>query len=135
MNQINLFVKNILCFPINKIYIIGKMRSWDNAELAYQTIYSMVKLERQLELAKSVQILLSELRKNGFDKKLYAQVSLWDLKVSKTSFSYNTPSKGLMLSWIDGGICIRHNGIIALQLPKCEYSPELESFLEEFIRS
>lgn len=120
----------------NFITIQSRKRTWKHVETFY--INSDEQLVNHRDLINQIKVLIKSIRERGFDKTLYAGISLWHLRISKKSFSGMEglpPKNSLFFDWTDNGIRIEQNGILILQQSKCEYTPEIEAVLQELEKS
>jgi hypothetical protein len=104
-----------------------KVQSWNSIETTYLSI-GLKDYLVMLNLAKSI-------REKGFDKIFFASISLQSLILSKSEYDFNkTPS--LCFSVLaEGNLTVSKIGergsTLLLQLPNCEYCPEIEALLKD----
>lgn len=101
-------------------------KSWDMVENFYKKVPPF---KGHFEIL----VLINEIRSKGFDKRLYANLSMYTLRISKKPFIDPAPKYSLFFHYkIDGSVEICQIGTkFSLHFPKMKYCIELEQLLKE----
>jgi hypothetical protein len=74
--------------------------------------------------------LIADMRAHGYDKKLYASVSVYWLRLFKTSMK-----DAILFDWPDEGMRITAGKITLLEHPKIEFCSALKTILNDLSKS
>jgi hypothetical protein len=117
---------------LNKMFKTKKAKnihdySWDEVIFFYNQPHINMQYPNQKE---KILQLIADMRAHGYDKKLYASVSVSCLRLFKTSMK-----DAIFFDWQNEGMSITHGKITLLEHPKIEFCNALKSILNDLSKS
>jgi hypothetical protein len=117
---------------LNKMFKTKKAKnihdySWDEVIFFYNQPHINMQYPNQKE---KILQLIADMRMHGYDKKLYASVSVDRLRLFKTSMK-----NSIFFDWSDEGMSITHGEITLLTHPQIKYCTALASILKGLSKS
>jgi hypothetical protein len=110
-----------------------KEKSWDEVENFFK--FLKTKMPENETLLDNILVLINQIRIQGFEKSLYAGVSVMWLKISTSRLDTGKVSKNtIIFDWPENGIRITDSkGVSIFQQTECIYSIEIEKIIERLI--